>query len=100
MSLIDLLFPKTCVECGRGGIYVCGDCLRKVGMARGRCIECGRNAVGGITHQKCARVLGVEMVWCAYRYEGVIRKAVLRLKYKFAFDLASEMSNVLIERVR
>lgn len=79
MGLSDLIFPKKCLECGQPGNYLCPDCVKKVppsGWAKGD--------------------LKVYSFW---QYKGVIRKAVIALKYKFALDIARELADLCVERL-
>ena len=77
MNLLDLLFPKKCLECKRGGKYICKSCLDKV-------------PVGGWYNSN----------YSIFRYKGVIRKAIISLKYKFAYDLSDELSLVIINKLK
>jgi competence protein ComFC len=77
VGIIDLVFPRVCLECGRAGRYICDDCLRRVD--RGLMSD------------------GTVFVW---RYEGVVRKAILRLKYNFAFDIASELAERMVVELK
>ena len=83
MNFLDLIFPKGCLECGlsaqagRSGRYICETCLAKVGR--------GRTSRYSIS---------------LFKYEGVIRKAIIALKYKFAFGIAKELAEVCARRIR
>jgi len=76
MNLLDLLFPKNCLECGKEGRYICNDCLKKVSPAG--CDDSN---------------------YAIFKYEGVIRKAIISLKYKFAYDIADELSSLVVKRL-
>lgn len=73
MAILDLIFPKNCLECKASGRYICSGCLRKVKKN-------GWNS---------------DWVYSVWRYQGVIRKAVLALKYKYSTDIAEELANHL-----
>lgn len=68
MGILDFLFPKYCLECKKSGQYICDDCLCKVSV-------CNLNTGN----------------FSLYEYEGVIRKAIISLKYKFAFGIVDEL---------
>ncbi len=93
--LLDLLFPKYCLECRRPGKYVCNECLAKVEIARPICPVCKRASFGGVTHSYCKSGFSLDGLVSAYRYEGVIRKAILALKYRFAYDIARELAGLI-----
>lgn len=79
MDFLSLLFPKQCLECnlpaqaGKFGKYICEDCFKKV------------------TPTRCEKYS-----YSVFRYEGVIRKAIISLKYKFAFDLVDELVSCVL----
>lgn len=77
MSFLDLIFPKSCLECGKSGKYICEECLSKV-------------RDGKVSRYSIA----------LFRYEGVTRKAIIALKYKFAYEIAKELAEVCAKRVK
>jgi len=72
MTIFDILFPKKCLECGRNGGYICEVCLAKVPKA----------APPGL-----------------WEYRGVVRKAILALKYRFAADVAFELGELASQQI-
>lgn len=74
MNVFDFIFPKNCLECGKEGKYVCESCLNKVGKSGWY----GRN-------------------YSIFRYEGVIRKAIIALKYKYSTEVAKELAEVCVK---
>ena len=78
MNILDLIFPKNCVECGYEGIYICKFCLNKVPK-----VGCHSNNTFSI-----------------WRYTGVIRKAILSLKYKYSTEIAKEISGNVVNELR
>ena len=100
MNLLDLVFPKTCLGCGRPGSYICQDCLAKVRFAQPICPYCERASIDGVTHVKCQRKLGIDGLVSVWEYEGVIRKAILALKYKYATLIGRELSNCFLSAIR
>lgn len=73
MNLSDFLYPKRCFGCKAGGKYICNTCLIRVRRAR--------------TFSP-PFLDGRISLW---RYEGVIRKTLIALKYKFVKDAAEEL---------
>lgn len=53
-----------------------------------------------MVHVKCKKKHGLDGLTCLWVYEGSVRKALLSLKYKFAFDIARELSQILIEALK
>ena len=77
MDLLEIFFPVTCLECKIKGKYICKSCLEKV-------------PVSGWYNGNLS----------IFRYKGVIRKAIISLKYKFAYDLSDELSLVILDRLK
>lgn len=90
--LLDLLFPKYCLMCRKRGKYMCEACLTKVDKARLVCPVCKQGSYGGKTHSICKSRFSLDGFVSYYKYDGVVRKAILGLKYRFAYDIASELS--------
>ena len=97
---LDLLFPKTCLGCGRSGNYICPDCVVKVRLAQPICAYCERASIDGFTHVRCQKKLGLDGLISIWEYEGVIRKAILALKYKYATEIASLLNGLIVERLK
>lgn len=77
MNLIDLIFPKKCLECGREGGYICAGCISQV--------------LDGTFD---------ENNFAVFKYKGVIKKAIVSLKYKFAYDIADELVEETVKRLK
>ena len=77
MNLLDLLFPKNCLECNKEGKYLCSDCVEKV--------------LDGTFDKNNFAI---------FKYRGVIRNAITTLKYKFATDIADELVDICIKRLK
>lgn len=78
MSILDLIFPKKCLECGFAGRYVCENCSEKVPS-------------GGWTNRE---------IYSIWKYEGVIRKAIITLKYKYSTEIAKELAEVCVKKLK
>lgn len=91
MTILDLLFPKKCLGCGKGGQYICASCISKVSRSRLVCPVCTKPSIDGITHSKCNSPLSLNGLFSFWVYEGIVRSALLSLKYKFAFEIVKEI---------
>lgn len=95
VAILDLLFPKYCLECRKQGTYICSNCLVKVHKASFICPFCKSYSHNGETHLSCQSKTALSGAIAIWRYEGVIRKAILALKYKFASDVALELVSLV-----
>ncbi len=100
MGILDLVFPKTCLICGKSGRYICRKCLRKVSYAKQLCPACNKPSIDGVVHIKCKTAWGLDGVVCIWAYGGVVRKAILTLKYKYSSDVAKELASCLDEEIK
>ena len=70
MNLLDFLFPKKCVGCGRLGDYVCKDC--QVGIWEPEPAPVPQNLDGLI---------------CLWAYDGLMQKIIKKAKYSGLYNL-------------
>ena len=74
--ILDLFFPKQCLECKKSGKYICDSCLEKV--------------LDGTFDENNFSI---------FKYRGVIKKAIISIKYKFATDICEELVDRCVERL-
>jgi ComF family protein len=95
--ILDFLFPRRCLGCGKVGHYFCSDCLNLVLLKDQQiCPVCGRASLGGLTHHFCRRPFGLDGLTSIFAYKGVVTKAIKKLKYKFVKDLAEELVELFL----
>jgi ComF family protein len=69
--------------------------VSKVGVPHGACPECEKPSIDGFTHTKCQKKYGINGLLSVWNYEGVVRKAILALKYKYSTEVAEELAKYL-----
>lgn len=101
MNFLDLLFPRSCLGCGRPGSYFCQKCSFAIRLFHPqRCPKCEKPSLGGITHLGCRKKEPLDGLISIFPYEGLIRAAIGKLKYRFVTDLADEFSRLIIRTVK
>lgn len=95
--ILDLLFPKKCVGCGKSKTYFCQDCVLSIKQTDLVCPKCERLAVGGQTHPICRRKFGLDGLWSLGVYQDPLRSAIQQLKYKGVKELAEILVNITLE---
>jgi len=93
MSLLDFIFPKRCVNCGKVGKYFCDRCralIRPIADNERICPMCGRLALDGVTHSRCRTRYDIDGLTSFFHYDGPVRKAIKAIKYRLVSDLAKE----------
>ena len=98
MGILDLIFPKRCVGCGKVGKYFCSRCISSIKLIAPNesiCPVCEKPAIDGHTHPKCQSKYALDGLTSFFRYDGVIRKAIKAVKYRYIFDLAKEFISLI-----
>jgi len=80
-NIIDILFPKTCVACGKEGEYVCENCSLFLSEA-----------------PNIIKTSGLEELVSIWEYEGLIRNIIFKIKYEGMFDAVNELVEKAFER--
>lgn len=97
MNILDFLFPRKCLGCGRTGSYFCSHCLNFVSQDREEiCPVCERPSIGGFTHPRCRTNTSLDGLTSVFTYKGIIKKAITKLKYRFVTDLAEDLIELFL----
>jgi len=91
MNLLDIVFPKKCVNCGKWGKYVCESCEVGLWEEEQICPVCGWASRYGLKHKYCRQPYSLDGLTCLWAYEGVARKIISKAKYRFYYDMLSEL---------
>ena len=97
-SVLDILFPKRCVNCGRLGAYFCSDCTKMIQIilvTEAMCPMCERPAIDGRTHPRCQTQYSIDGLTSFFRYDGVVRKGIKAIKYRMVSDIASSFVGLI-----
>jgi ComF family protein len=98
MNLLDIVFPRRCVGCGAVGRYFCTRCRYKIRFVGGQeyiCPVCEKPAIDGITHPRCKTRYSLDGLTSFFRYDGVIKRGIKAIKYRFVSHLASELITLI-----
>ncbi len=77
MGFLDIFFPKECLECKKDGLYLCRSCVDLV--------------LDGTFDMDNYSI---------FKYKGVIKKAIISIKYKLATDIANELIENCVQRLK
>lgn len=99
--LLDLIFPRRCVGCGKDRVWLCADCQGKIVVIKTpACPECQRITKHGEycpTHRKGKAASGVLVA--AHYGEGPVKEAVHALKYDGIKELVEPLGSILAQAV-
>lgn len=97
--LLEFLFPKTCLVCGKWGEYYCSDCAPRLNSARSICPACEKGSIGGLVHERCRRPLGMDGLVSLFAYRGGMQRGVKKLKYRFVRELGVSLVDLVEMRM-
>jgi len=99
MFLIDILFPKRCVSCGRIGDYVCCFCQKQIVAINPEtgsiCPVCERPAIQGRTHPRCRGEYQPDGLTAFFYYQGPLKKILKNIKYQHSFDMVKKIDEII-----
>ncbi len=99
-SLVDFIFPKKCVGCGKFGEYFCSKCFSKIEYVENPvCPVCQRQAVGGRTHPKCQTRYSLDGLVVACRYRNPVKVAIQKVKYRWVYDIEKVLVDLLATQI-
>lgn len=98
---LDLLFPRRCLSCGKFGKYICDGCVSEIEFIDTNiCPVCEKLAIGGRPHPGCQGEYSLDGLNSIFSYQGVIREAIKKIKYKpFAFDISRALVSLALEKI-
>ena len=96
-TVLDFLFPRHCVGCGKTGNFLCQDCYQKLPrIVPPICQKCGKPESTGALCSSCwgwqSQIDGIRS---PFRFEGVIRQAIHELKYRNLKAVAGRLAELL-----
>ena len=95
---LDILFPRSCIGCGRIGSYLCALCESRLPrVIPPVCPRCGRPQASDILCPACAQTTGtISSIRSPFRFEGAARKAIHQLKYHNLRAIAPTLAEYMV----
>lgn len=102
--LLDLVFPKFCLSCGKEGTYLCEDCFYLIDILDSQyCPFCTspKIAVEGRTCPACQKTKTLNGLYFAADYNSfIVKKLIHRFKYEpYVKDLAQPLADLIVEHI-
>lgn len=99
-SALDFVFPIHCAGCGRDGGILCDECVGGLEhLTRPYCQICASPSISGLCRWCSESPRGFDSLRAPYQFDGAIREAIHRLKYKGERASAPVLSGLLAEYV-
>jgi competence protein ComFC len=95
--IVDFLFPRWCVGCGREGEFICPSCRRSLPRVMPPlCPRCGKPRPSGTLCPTCVSWQAeIDGIRSPFRFDGVMRQAIHQLKYRNLRALAEPLAKLL-----
>jgi len=99
--ILDILFPKFCLNCNREGSYLCEDCFYLIDILnRQYCAFCSppKVVIDGKTCPSCQKTKNLTGLFCSASYDSfIIRKLISQFKYPpFAKELSKPLASLIM----
>ncbi len=100
-SLLDLIFPISCLICGEDGSYLCDKCRTELPrLANQQCLVCQTPSPFGKTHVACKTKNTIDGSISALPYKDRnVHKIIETFKYNFVSDLSAPLASLLIDEI-
>ncbi|HEX77238.1 MAG TPA: ComF family protein [Dehalococcoidia bacterium] len=94
--ILELLFPSSCLGCGRGGSLLCVECQDSLPRIQPPlCRRCGLPLPQDTTCWGCREWRDLDGLRSVFRFEGLVRQAIHKLKYENLKALARPLAELL-----
>jgi competence protein ComFC len=90
--IIDFLFPRHCVGCGKYGKDLCRSCFEDLSIADQICPECGEESPMGWVHHRCKKKWGMDGLIVIYDFLDMkLVAAIDGIKFDFNKRLIKDL---------
>ena len=95
--VLDFLFPRWCIGCGREGDFICHACYQRLPRIDPPvCPRCGQPQADGWLCSACrGQPTSIDGMRAPFRFEGIIREAIHQLKYNNLRALSEPLAGLL-----
>ncbi len=97
MGLIDWIFPKECLSCGKAWLYLCFDCKKTLNPHPELCPSCHRPSKGFSLCWACRseEKMALEWIVVGFAYEKWLKKLILKLKFYHQHSVGEDLAKRL-----
>lgn len=100
--IIDLIYPKVCINCGKYGLYLCESCYKDIDLCKtDMCFYCLRLSKKARICESCKskNKSSLNSIWWCGHYKGVLKEIIHNLKYDGVIELSDILSSIMVSRV-
>ena len=100
-SALDLVFPIHCAGCGREGGVICGQCVDGLDkLPQPYCLVCAAPGIIGVCRWCRQYSQGFDLLRSPFLFQGSVRGAIHRLKYKGEWTAAGPLAGLMAEYLK
>lgn len=100
-SALDLMFPIHCAGCGREGGVICGQCVDGLDkLPQPYCLVCAAPGIIGVCQWCRQYPQGFDLLRSPFLFQGPVRDAIHRLKYKGEWTAAGPLAGLMAEYLK
>jgi len=93
-SILDIIFPILCINCGNHGEYICKKCVKNVSRNRFQeCFHCGRYCDFGALCSRCKPLWDLDGIIVVCESSELLRYAIHKYKYNFIVGLSAFLAD-------
>ncbi len=98
-SILDILFPKYCVNCRKSGDFLCPNCFSKLSYdVNNICLACTKPSYNSLTHPNCRNKNRIEGAFACLVFDSITKKLVHQFKYEpYLSSLAPFITDLMFE---
>lgn len=100
MSVLDILFPKSCTICSKNGEYLCARCKKLFKRTLPECYKCRKISSNYTTHRECKEKFTLDSVVVLWEYNELSSVILKKYKYGNVYDTEDTLINFTEERLK
>lgn len=96
--LLDIIFPKQCLKCGRDDFWICNKCFNNIKLLKIQTCPICRIENHGETCEQCSINSNLDGLLIATSLNNkLVQKAIHNFKYKYITDLKKPLSSLMFK---
>lgn len=99
-GVLDFIFPRSCLVCGRGATLVCEECLKTLPPPKLRCLKCSGKNPYGLYCTRCISRVQPDLALAQFDFSGPVRELIHLFKYKDFAGLNRPLGLSLAKMIR
>ncbi len=99
-TLLDIFFPRFCLNCEKEGLYICSNCTIFLSESFFICPVCEKSSYLGERHKWCKKKEQLDGLVNLWDYEGIVKKGIHLTKYNSTICPLEELTDNFFLRLQ